>query len=86
MMLMDAVARQLPGVLNDAESAVQESFANGLLDCPHYTRPEIYQDQPVPAVLLSGNHAEIANWRRVQALQRTLERRPDLIQTARSGR
>jgi tRNA (guanine37-N1)-methyltransferase len=84
MMLMDAVARQLPGVLNDAESAVQESFANGLLDCPHYTRPEIYQDQPVPAVLLSGNHAEIAHWRRVQALQRTLERRPDLIQRARS--
>ena len=84
MMLMDALARQLPGVLNDAESAAQESFANGLLDCPHYTRPEIYQNQPVPSVLLSGNHAQIASWRRKQALQRTLARRPDLIEKARA--
>ncbi|HEX5056616.1 MAG TPA: tRNA (guanosine(37)-N1)-methyltransferase TrmD [Gammaproteobacteria bacterium] len=79
MVLIDAVARMLPGVLGDAESALQDSFMNGLLDCPHYTRPELWRDQPVPQVLLSGNHAAIARWRRQQALGRTWERRPELI-------
>jgi tRNA (guanine37-N1)-methyltransferase len=79
LMLMDAVARQLPGALNDAESAVQESFVAGVLDCPHYTRPEEFEGERVPDVLLSGNHAAIRRWRRMQALGRTLQRRPDLL-------
>jgi len=79
LMLIDAIARQLPGALNDAESAVQESFATGLLDCPHYTRPEHHAGQAVPEVLLSGNHAAIARWRHQQALGRTATRRPDLL-------
>ena len=79
MVLIDAIVRQLPGVLNDDESAAQESFVNGLLDCPHYTRPELYADMPVPAVLLSGHHAEIARWRLKQSLGRTWLRRPDLL-------
>jgi tRNA (guanine37-N1)-methyltransferase len=79
MVLIDAVARMLPGVLGDAESAQQDSFMQGLLDCPHYTRPELWQERPVPQVLLSGNHAAIARWRRQQALGRTWERRPELI-------
>lgn len=79
LMLIDAIARQLPGALNDAESAVQESFATGLLDCPHYTRPEHHAGHAVPPVLLSGNHAAIARWRHQQALGRTAERRPDLL-------
>jgi tRNA (guanine37-N1)-methyltransferase len=79
MVMIDAIARMLPGVLGDAESAAQDSFMQGLLDCPHYTRPEIWRDQPVPPVLLSGNHAAIARWRRQQALGRTWERRPELI-------
>lgn len=79
MVLIDAVARLLPGVLGDAESAAQDSFMQGLLDCPHYTRPEIWQERPVPQVLLSGNHAVIARWRRQQALGRTWERRPALV-------
>lgn len=79
MVVMDAVVRQLPGALGDHESAGQDSFANGLLDCPHYTRPEVYEGEPVPAVLLSGNHAEIARWRLKQALGRTWQRRPDLL-------
>ncbi len=78
--VMDAVARQIPGVLGDAESAEQDSFANGLLDCPHYTRPERHELGRVPAVLLGGNHAAIARWRRKQALGRTWQRRPDLLQ------
>jgi len=78
LMLVDALARQLPGALNDAESAVQESFAAGLLDCPHYTRPELYEGKAVPGVLLSGDHARIARWRHAQALWRTRARRPDL--------
>jgi len=73
------MVRQLPGVLGDAESATQDSFVNGLLDCPHYTRPEEYEGEPVPAVLLSGNHAEISRWRLKQALGRTWQRRPDLL-------
>lgn len=79
MMLMDAVLRLIPGVLGDADSAGQDSFANGLLDCPHYTRPIKFQGMTVPAVLRSGNHALIAEWRLEQALRRTLQRRPDLL-------
>lgn len=85
MALMDAVIRQLPGVLNDDGSAQQDSFVNGLLDCPHYTRPEVYEDVPVPAVLLGGHHAEIAKWRREQSLLATVKKRPDLIVKAREA-
>lgn len=80
MLLIDAVVRQLPGVLNDAASAVQDSFVAGLLDCPHYTRPEEYEGARVPAVLLSGNHERIRAWRLQQSLERTTRRRPDLLQ------
>ena len=80
MAVIDAVTRLLPGVLGDAESAVQDSFMDGLLDCPHYTRPENVAGRDVPAVLLSGDHAEIARWRYKQALGRSFERRPDLIE------
>jgi tRNA (guanine37-N1)-methyltransferase len=81
--VVDAVARLREGVLNDAESAAQDSFdADGLLDCPHYTRPVDHELGSVPAVLQSGNHAEIARWRRMQALGRTSLRRPDLIDEA----
>jgi len=80
MVLMDSVVRQLPGALGDAESASQDSFVDGLLDCPHYTRPEMYEGTPVPAVLLSGNHAVIARWRLKQSLGRTWQRRPDLLE------
>jgi tRNA (guanine37-N1)-methyltransferase len=79
MMLIDAVLRQLPGVLGDADSAVQESFVEGVLDCPHYTRPEVYEGERVPPVLMSGNHAEIQRWRKMQSLGRTWLRRPDLL-------
>ncbi|MFM7122667.1 MAG: tRNA (guanosine(37)-N1)-methyltransferase TrmD [Fluviibacter sp.] len=80
MMLMDAVLRYQPGVLNDAQSAEEDSFAAGLLDCPHYTRPENYQDSVVPDVLLSGNHEKIRVWRLTESLKRTKERRPDLLE------
>ena len=79
MVIIDAVVRQLPGALGDAESASQDSFVNGLLDHPHYTRPEVYEGVPVPQVLLSGNHAHIARWRLKEALGRTWQRRPDLL-------
>jgi tRNA (guanine37-N1)-methyltransferase len=79
MVLIDAVVRQLPGVLGDEDSAVQDSFVGGLLDCPHYTRPEEYAGERVPPVLMSGNHAEIGRWRLKQALGRTWLRRPDLL-------
>ena len=79
MMLMDAVLRLLPGVLGDAQSAVEDSFADGLLDCPHYTRPIEFQNMAVPEVLRSGNHGLIAQWRLTQSLKRTLARRPDLL-------
>jgi tRNA (guanine37-N1)-methyltransferase len=79
MVVMDCVVRQIPGVLGDAESARQDSFVNGLLDCPHYTRPETYRGEAVPPVLMSGNHAEISRWRLKQALGRTWQRRPDLL-------
>ncbi|WP_153099721.1 tRNA (guanosine(37)-N1)-methyltransferase TrmD [Paraburkholderia hayleyella] len=83
MALMDSVVRQLPGVLNDAQSAVQDSFVAGLLDCPHYTRPEDYDGVRVPDVLLGGHHAEIEKWRRREALRNTLYKRPELIEQAR---
>ena len=79
MVVMDALTRRIPGALGDAQSAEQDSFADGLLDCPHYTRPEQIGDQRVPEVLLSGNHAEIARWRAYEAQIRTEKRRPDLL-------
>lgn len=79
MALIDAVVRQLPGSLGDADSALEDSFVNGLLDCPHYTRPEVYQDKSVPEVLLSGNHAKIREWRLKQSLLLTRAKRPDLL-------
>ncbi len=78
--LIDATVRQLPGALNDADSAAEESFVKGLLDCPHYTRPEEYEGMRVPDVLLSGNHERIRLWRLKQALGRTWLRRPELIE------
>ncbi|HEX2540603.1 MAG TPA: tRNA (guanosine(37)-N1)-methyltransferase TrmD [Caldimonas sp.] len=91
LVLLDAVARLQPGVLGDARSHQQDSFSEGLLDCPHYSRPEVLDTASgrvaVPAVLLSGNHAAIGRWRREQALAATSDRRPDLIESARaSGR
>ncbi|RJX30341.1 MAG: tRNA (guanosine(37)-N1)-methyltransferase TrmD [Oxalobacter sp.] len=83
MALMDAMIRLMPGVLNDDESAQKDSFVEGLLDCPHYTRPEEHEGELVPEVLLGGNHAEIARWRRRQALVATQKKRPDLIEKAR---
>ena len=80
MAVIDAVVRLLPDVLGDDESAAQDSFMEGLLDCPHYTRPEEIDGRRTPEVLLSGDHAEIARWRMKQALGRTYERRPDLIE------
>ena len=80
MMLIDAILRTLPGVLNDAHSAEEDSFASGLLDCPHYTRPEQYEGMAVPEVLLSGNHERIRVWRLAESLKRTRERRPDLLE------
>ena len=79
MTLMDAVIRLVPGVLGHEQSAQQDSFMDGLLDCPHYTRPEDYEGRSVPGVLLSGNHEKIRTWRLKQALGRTWERRPDLL-------
>lgn len=79
MALLDAIVRQLPGALNTADSAQEDSFVDGLLDCPHYTRPESYENERVPEVLLSGNHALIRRWRLKQSLGRTLLRRPDLL-------
>ncbi|MBI3283897.1 MAG: tRNA (guanosine(37)-N1)-methyltransferase TrmD [Burkholderiales bacterium] len=85
MALMDSVIRQLPGVLHDDASAVQDSFVNGLLDCPHYTRPEVFEGVTAPAVLLGGNHAEIEKWRRERSLEASMRKRPDLIAAARAA-
>lgn len=79
MVMLDALIRQLPGALGHEDSADQDSFADGLLDCPHFTRPEQYEDSKVPEVLLSGNHERIRQWRLMQSLQRTRQRRPDLL-------
>ncbi|UXI01786.1 tRNA (guanosine(37)-N1)-methyltransferase TrmD [Photobacterium sp. TY1-4] len=80
MTLVDAVVRFVPGVLGDFASAEEDSFANGLLDCPHYTRPEVLDGQEVPKVLLSGNHKDISRWRLKQSLGRTWLRRPELLE------
>jgi tRNA (guanine37-N1)-methyltransferase len=80
MLMIDAVARQIPGVLGNDVSAVEDSFVEGLLDCPHYTRPEEYKGKKVPEVLLSGNHAAIRSWRLKQSLGRTWLRRPELLE------
>jgi tRNA (guanine37-N1)-methyltransferase len=79
MVLIDAVTRLLPGALGHVDSAEEDSFTDGLLDCPHYTRPEVYADKRVPEVLLSGNHEHIRRWRLQQSLGRTWERRADLL-------
>jgi tRNA (guanine37-N1)-methyltransferase len=86
MVVIDCLVRRLPGSLNDAQSAAQDSFSAGLLDWPHYTRPEEWKEARVPEVLLSGNHAAIARWRRKQALGRTYDRRPDLIDETKLSR
>ena len=86
MVMIDCIVRRLPGSLNDAGSAAQDSFSEGLLDWPHYTRPEQWQDAKVPEVLLSGNHAAIARWRRKQSLGRTWDRRRDLVDEAKLSR
>lgn len=78
LVLLDAVVRLLPGVMGNELSGTEESFENGLLEHPHYTRPTVFEDQPIPDVLLSGNHKKIAEWRRRQAEELTRERRPDL--------
>ncbi len=83
MVIADAVIRLLPGVLGDPSATFEDSHAEGLLEYPHYTRPPLFRDYPVPDVLLSGNHAEIIRWRRQQALRRTWERRPELLASAR---
>ncbi|HZE92919.1 MAG TPA: tRNA (guanosine(37)-N1)-methyltransferase TrmD [Rhizobacter sp.] len=86
--LLDAVARLQPGVLGDAQSHQQDSFSDGLLDCPHFSRPELLSTEqgstPVPAVLMSGHHADIVRWRRERSLELTARRRPDLIEAARA--
>jgi tRNA (guanine37-N1)-methyltransferase len=81
LVLIDVVARLLPGVIEDASSA-DDSFAGGVLEHPQYTRPEVFEGQEVPAVLRSGNHGEVDNWRRRESLRRTLQRRPDLLESA----
>ena len=84
--LLDAIARLQDGVLNDAASHQQDSFSDGfLLDCPHYSRPEVFDGQPVPAVLMSGHHVQIARWRRERSLEITAQRRPELIVAARAA-
>ena len=84
MVVMDTMIRLIPGVLGDQNSALEDSFVNGLLDYPHYTRPEIYENLSVPDVLLGGHHAKIADWRRQKSLELTLRLRPDLIESARA--
>ena len=82
MVMIDAISRRIDGVLGHNQSAEQDSFATGLLDCPHYTRPEVYDGESVPVVLLSGHHADIQRWRWRESLKRTLLRRPDLLDSA----
>jgi tRNA (guanine37-N1)-methyltransferase len=81
LVIIDAVTRLIPGVLGNNQSTEAESFSWGILDYPHYTRPPLFRDMTVPEILLSGNHKDIIQWRRKEALRRTLERRPDLIET-----
>jgi tRNA (guanine37-N1)-methyltransferase len=80
--VLDAIVRLIPGALGDPDGAQDDSHASGLLEYPHYTRPPEFRGMQVPEVLLSGNHAEIARWRREQAIKRTLERRPDILEKA----
>jgi len=80
LVIVDAIARLVPGVVGDEESVARDTFARGLLDYPQYTRPAEFRGMGVPPVLLSGHHAEIEKWRRREALARTLERRPDLLE------
>lgn len=80
LVLLDAVVRLLPGVMGNSHSGTEESFENGLLEHPHFTRPTLFEDRPIPEVLLSGNHQKIADWRRAQSEKLTQERRPDLWQ------
>lgn len=80
IVVVDSMIRFIPGVLGHALAAEEDSFEKGLLDCPHYTRPEVFEGHAVPSVLLSGNHQEIAKWRREQALKKTRDIRPDLLQ------
>jgi tRNA (guanine37-N1)-methyltransferase len=82
LVIIDAVARLLPGALGDERSSAEDSFAQGLLEGPHYTRPEVFEGRSVPAVLLSGDHADIRRWRLAQAVARTVERRPDVLANA----
>jgi tRNA (guanine37-N1)-methyltransferase len=82
MVVVDAVSRLVPGVLGGERSNREDSFEDGLLEYPHYTRPRVFRDQEVPAVLLSGDHEKIRLWRRTESLRRTLERRPDLLEKA----
>jgi len=86
MVVLDSVVRLLPGALGNKDSAVNESFSSGLLDCPHYTRPAVFRGMAVPDVLLSGDHAKIAKWRREKALEKTLRKRPELAKTALADR
>ena len=86
MVLIDAVSRMVPGVLTNEQSGEEESFMDGLLEYPQYTRPEVFHGREVPEILKSGHHARIADWRRRQSLKRTLERRPELLETAELGR
>lgn len=79
MVMMDAIARLVPGVLGHSDSAIEDSFTHGLLDCPHYTRPEVLDGKAVPPVLLSGDHEKIRQWRQMQSLGRTWQRRPELL-------
>lgn len=82
MVVIDAVSRLVPGVLGGAKSASEDSFEDGLLEYPHYTRPRIFQNKEVPGILLSGDHEKIRRWRRTESIRRTLERRPDLLKKA----
>ena len=84
MVMIDAISRLVPGVLNNEESAQTESFQDYLLEHPHYSRPAVWREHEVPAVLLSGHHANIEKWRREQSIVRTLKRRPDLLERAQS--
>jgi len=86
MVIIDAVVRLLPGALGDEDSAQDDSFSEGLLEYPHYTRPEVFRGMKVPEILLSGNHAKIAEWRRRQALERTKKWRPDLLKETENRR
>ena len=82
MVMIDCISRLVPGVLNNKESAETESFENGLLEYPQYTRPAVWHDKPIPDVLISGHHAKIEQWKREQSLINTLKKRPDMLEKA----